>query len=154
MDPGLATTGWAVLTQVNGKNSLKTFGAIRTSAGTPLPERLFLLHEALDKIITEHNPEIMGVEELYFLKEAKSLGSLAQARGVILLTARKHGLQIHEYNPRLVKMAVTGYGSADKLQIQKMLCALLSLKEIPRPDDAADAMAIALCHLHSQRVAA
>lgn len=149
VDPGLATTGWAILAQDSGRTSVRAYGAIRTKPSTPLAQRLWVIHLSLTKIFAQYQPVFLAVEQLFFMKEAQSLASLAQARGVVLLAAQEGGLLIQEYNPRLVKMAVTGYGGADKMQIQKMLVTLLSLKAIPTPDDAADAMAIALCHLHT-----
>jgi crossover junction endodeoxyribonuclease RuvC len=115
----------------------------------PLIDRLQNINSALQSIIYKYNPEIVAIEELFFSKIAKSVAAVGQARGVIILTASLNKIPMFEYNPRHVKMALTGYGSADKHQMQHMVKTLLKLKEIPKPDDAADALAIAICHVNT-----
>lgn len=130
------------------------YGCVKTAAGLPLTERLKIINHTIKDLISEHKPEVMAIEELFFAKEAKTVAYVGQARGAILMAAVDAGLPVFEYNPRKVKIAVTGYGSADKKQIQQMMKLMLRLKDIPRPDDAADALAIAVCHLQTSRVAA
>ena len=149
VDPGLATTGWGVLENSGSGASLIDCGYISTASKTPVHERLFKIFSCLDDIIRSLGPSVLAVEELFFSKNAASVFALGQARGVILLLARKKGLEIFEYNPRSVKIALTGYGSADKNQMQNMVKSLLLLEKIPRPDDVADAIAIALCHINT-----
>jgi crossover junction endodeoxyribonuclease RuvC len=151
IDPGLATTGWGVIEKSPTSLRLLSYGAIETLAGLPLPERLLLIHEQLTLLINAYRPAVLAIEELFFTKFAVSIAATAQARGVILVTAALHDLPIVEYNPRTVKMAMTGFGSASKIQIQSMVQRQFRLKELPRPDDAADALAIALCHVQTNR---
>ena len=149
VDPGLATTGWGVLRQEGPQAEALAYGVIQTAASTPLPDRLLQIHHDLSQLISTHRPDVLAIEELFFTKFARSIASTAQARGVILLTAAEQGVPIVEYNPRAVKMAVTGFGSAQKMQIQQMVQKHFSLKTLPEPDDAADALAIALCHVQT-----
>ncbi len=149
VDPGLATTGWGVVEKAPGAPTLKAFGAILTSASLPLSQRLQQIHDDLLEIIDAHAPSVLAIEELFFAKFAVSIAATAQARGVILLCAAEKNVPIVEYNPRAVKMAMTGFGSASKFQIQSMVQRHFALKELPRPDDAADALAIALCHIQT-----
>jgi crossover junction endodeoxyribonuclease RuvC len=151
VDPGLATTGWGVVQKRPTGPALIAFGAILSSASLPLPERLTQIHRELSQIIELHQPDVLAIEELFFAKFAVSIAATAQARGVILLTAADKHIPIVEYNPRAVKMAMTGFGSASKIQIQSMVQRQFHLKELPRPDDAADALAIALCHIQTRR---
>ncbi len=151
IDPGLATTGWGVLEKTPKDICLKNFGVILTPSSQPLPQRLLQLQKDLAQIIETHNPVVVAIEELFFTKFAVSIAATAQARGVILWVAAQHGLPVIEYNPRAVKMAMTGFGSASKIQIQLMVQRQFRLKELPTPDDAADALAIALCHLQTRR---
>jgi len=149
IDPGLATTGWGIVRQVKSDYEMIAFGAIETSSAMQLPDRLLFLHLELKRIIAEHHPQAVAMEELFFTKYAKSISGTAQARGAIVLTCIAEKLTISEYNPRSVKMAMTGFGSAQKPQMQSMVQRFFKLKEIPKPDDAADALAIALCHFHT-----
>ncbi len=149
IDPGLATTGWGVLRQEGPSAEAVAYGVVETPAGTDLPLRLQQLHRELTKLIAHYRPDVLAIEELFFAKFARSIASTAQARGVILLTAAEQQLPVVEYNPRAVKMAITGFGSAQKLQIQEMVQRHFRLKVLPEPDDAADALAIALCHVHT-----
>jgi crossover junction endodeoxyribonuclease RuvC len=152
VDPGLSMTGWGFVA-ADGRNSLSMlqYGCIRTKPAQTLTERLKFIHHTLQQIIRDNHPDEMAIEELFFSKEARTVAAVGQARGVILLTAGMENLPIHEYNPRYIKMSMTGYGSADKSQMQHMVKTLLRLREIPQPDDAADAIAMAVCHLHTRK---
>lgn len=149
IDPGLATTGWGIVEKKDGQLTLHNFGVILTTAGLPLPDRLLHISKTLASIVQTYHPTVVAIEELYFAKFAISIAATAQARGAILLCAAEAELPVIEYNPRAVKMSMTGFGSASKIQIQTMVQRFFRLKELPRPDDAADAMAIALCHLQT-----
>lgn len=151
VDPGLATTGWGVVERNSRQLSLRSFGIITTAARQELPDRLRVIRKDLLQIIEEYRPVVLAIEELYFAKFAVSIAATAQARGVILVTAAEAGIPVVEYNPRTVKMAMTGFGSAVKEQMQAMVQRFFHLAEPPRPDDAADAIAIALCHLQTRR---
>jgi len=156
IDPGTATTGFGVIEGAPGAGgpiALVDYGVIRTAAGTPMPERLAELHAGLAALLDAHQPSAMAVEELFFSTNASTALTVGQARGVILLAGAQAGVPIFEYKPLQVKLALTGYGAADKRQVQDMLRLVLGLDRIPRPDDAADAIAIALCHLQVARVA-
>ena len=146
IDPGTATTGYGVIEKVGSKYTLVDYGVVLTPAKTELHHRLDTIFDELTDIIIKYQPDEVVVEELFFATNAKTAISVGAARGVILLAAQKQKVPIAEYTPLEVKMAITGYGKADKRQIQQMVKAILSLKEIPKPDDAADALAIALCH--------
>ena len=152
IDPGTAITGWGVVEGEDNYLSLVAAGVITTSAGTPLPKRLQIIYRELTLLIEEWQPESSAVEELFFSKNAKTALAVGHGRGVALLALANANLSIAEYKPLEVKQAITGYGGADKWQIQQMVKLLLSLDEIPRPDDAADALAVAICHLHSVRL--
>jgi crossover junction endodeoxyribonuclease RuvC len=154
IDPGTATTGYGFLLEDDeGKISAVEFGVISTSPDIPMPQRLLELYQKLKSLILLHRPESGAVEKLFFQKNVRTALSVGQARGVVLLTLAEGGIPISEYSPLEIKQAVTGYGGADKNQIQQMVRALLDLASIPQPDDAADALAIAICHLHSQNFA-
>ncbi len=148
----MSMTGWgAVRASTRDSISLLAYGCIKTKPSETLTERLKTIHLTLKGLIEEHHPDEMAIEELFFAKEARTVASVGQARGAILIAAAMTNLPVHEYNPRRIKLALTGYGSADKSQMQKMVQAFLRLKEIPRPDDAADALAMAICHLHTRK---
>lgn len=151
IDPGTATTGFGLIKKNGQKYSLIKYGCILTPAKTALHERLDTIFEKLSVIIDEHKPDHIAVEELFFAANSKTAIAVGQARGVVLLAAQKKGLSIFEYTPLEVKMALSGYGRADKKQIQQMVKTILSLPEIPKPDDAADALAIAICHAQTNR---
>jgi crossover junction endodeoxyribonuclease RuvC len=153
IDPGTATTGYG-LVRDNQEGGLEVvdYGVILTQAGLPAEQRLLTLYQDLTKIILLHRPESGAVEKLFFQRNVTTAIGVGQARGVILLALAQAGLKIGEYTPLEVKQAVVGYGAADKNQVQQMVKALLGLKDIPRPDDAADALAIAICHLSSARM--
>lgn len=146
VDPGIATIGFGVIEARRGQNILKQYGVITTPAGLPLANRLLQISEDMDALIRQFQPDEMAVEELFFTKNITTGISVAHGRGVILLAAEQLGVPIFEYTPMQVKQAVAGYGGAQKLQVMKMTQRLLKMKHLPRPDDAADALAIAICH--------
>lgn len=148
IDPGTAITGFGLVEQ-DDEQRLVGAGAILTPAGTPLPERLLTIHQQLSGVIDAFRPDAVAVEELFFSKNVRTAMSVGHARGVVLLAAAQAGLPIYHYKPSEVKVAVTGYGNADKAQVQEMVRLLLHLDETPKPDDVADAIAIAICHLQS-----
>ena len=151
IDPGVSETGWAVLCG-GERPSLADSGLIRTEASRPLPELLCLIHAAIAGLLARHRPQAVAVEEMFFLKAAHTIRGTLQARGVILLAAAQAQCQISEYNPRTVKAALTGSGAAAKRQMQHIVSRALGLDDILRPDDVADAAAIALCHLRTGRL--
>jgi crossover junction endodeoxyribonuclease RuvC len=151
VDPGTATTGYGIIKKDGQKHTIIKYGCVLTPANTPLHDRLEMIFDELSEIITEYRPEHIAVEELFFAANSKTAIAVGQARGVILLAGKKNGLSVFEYTPLEVKMALTGYGRADKNQVQQMVKTLLGLKEIPKPDDAADALAIAICHANTFR---
>ncbi len=146
IDPGLALTGWSVLEASPAAPRYLQFGCIETEAHQPLTQRLTQIHRELEKIVLVHKPEVLALETLFFVKNAKTLAQVGHTRGVILLVAGQAGVEVFEYAPRQIKMALTGFGGADKRQMQLMIQRMLNLPEIPTPDDAADAVAVALCH--------
>ena len=146
IDPGVATIGFGVLSAERGKNRLIQYGVITTPPGIPLSSRLFQISNDMEELIHTFHPDEMAVEELFFTKNITTGIAVAHGRGVILLSAEKLGVPIFEYTPMQVKQAVVGYGGAEKRQVMLMTQRLLNMKEIPRPDDAADALAIAICH--------
>lgn len=146
IDPGIATIGFGVIQAQRGQNILVQYGVITTPAGLPLADRLLQISEDMDALIRQFQPDEMAVEELFFTKNITTGIAVAHGRGVILLSAQRLGLPIFEYTPMQVKQAVAGYGGAQKLQVMKMTQRLLKMKHLPRPDDAADALAIAICH--------
>ncbi len=145
IDPGTATTGYGVIENNQGKLKIVDYGCILTDKKLEMPERLDLIASNLKNIIKKHKPQIMSVEELFFFKNAKTIITVGQARGVILFVGKNQGLKVCEYTPLQVKQAVVGYGRADKNQVQQMVKSILGLNEIPKPDDAADALAVAIC---------
>jgi len=148
IDPGIADTGYGVIKDDGGQISCLTYGSIKTTPKDDLVTRLEYLYQELDKLITEYRPDLAAVEELFFSKNVKTALTVGQARGVILLSFKQHNLHFFEFKPSQVKQAVSCYGAADKLQIQKMVKLLLKLDQIPKPDDAADALAMAMCALN------
>lgn len=148
IDPGTALTGYAIVEENGTALHLVALGVVETPAKTPLPQRLQTIYAALRDIIGDHAPDTAAVEELFFSRNVRTAMAVGQARGVVLLALADAGLPTAEYTPLQVKQAVTGYGNADKHQVQEMVRVLLGLAEIPRPDDAADAAAVAICHLH------
>lgn len=152
IDPGTATTGYGLVAETENGIAVIDYGVILTPAGERPELRLMQLSEKLNKILLLHRPQGAAVEKLFFRRNVSSAISVGQARGVVLLALAQHSVAVGEYTPMEVKQAVTGYGGADKMQVQLMVKALLSLPEVPHPDDAADALAIAICHLHSLRL--
>lgn len=146
IDPGFAIVGFGVVESEKGKQRLIQCGAINTPAGLPLPTRLLQIANDMQQLLTTFSPDAMAVEELFFNNNVTTGIGVAQARGVILTEAERQGVAIYEYSPSEVKLAVVGYGKAEKRQVMDMTKRLLGLKAAPKPDDAADAVAIALCH--------
>ena len=145
IDPGIATTGYGIIKYKANKIVAVDYGCIITSPKLSFSERLKKIHSELKKIIIRYHPSRIAIEELFFAKNVKTALKVGEARGVILLTVIQSKIPIFEFTPLEVKQAITGYGRASKQQIQKMIKILLNLKEIPKPDDAADALAIAIC---------
>lgn len=152
IDPGIALTGFGIVDSGSKGLTADKYGHISTQAGTPAPERLKILYDDMLHIIEEYKPDVVAIEELFFNKNAKTVMIASQARGVIILAAVNSGVEIVEYTPLQVKQAVIGYGRASKHQVQYMVTKILNLKEIPKPDDTADALAIAICHANSAEV--
>lgn len=149
IDPGVATIGFGVIRAERGKNTLLQYGVITTPAGLPLSTRLVRINDDMEQLIRQFKPDEIAIEELFFSKNITTGISVAHGRGVILLAAERLGVPIYEYTPMQVKQAVVGYGGAEKRQVMLMTQRLLGMKQIPKPDDAADALAIAICHSRS-----
>ena len=149
IDPGYAIVGWGVVRYERGRFTPLTFGAITTPAGMDFSRRLEVIYDEMAVLLAQHKPDALAVEKLYFKNNQKTAIDVAEARGVILLAAHKSGTPLYEYTPLQVKSAVTGYGKAEKRQVMDMTRRLLKLSAVPRPDDAADALALALCHARS-----
>ncbi len=145
IDPGTGILGFGVIEANNGNLTCIDAGVIKTPVNQPDAERLETIFDELSTVITEHKPAAMGVEKLFFSQNVKTAMSVSQARGVVLLLGRQHKLDLYEFTPQQIKQAITGHGGATKNQIQEMVRMLLKLKEIPKPDDAADALAAAIC---------
>jgi crossover junction endodeoxyribonuclease RuvC len=146
IDPGLAATGWGVVQFDGSRFTHVGHGVVRTDPGTPLPERLLHIHTQIRKLLKKHAPGEAGVEELFFSKNISSAMQVAHARGVVLLALGQLGISVATYSPQHVKQAVIGRGRADKDQVQRLVAVVLGLEELPGPDHAADALAIAICH--------
>lgn len=149
IDPGYATIGFGLVEADRGQVHMVTYGAITTPAGIPLSRRLYQISVDMEELISQVKPDVVVVEELFFNTNITTGIAVAHGRGVILCAAEKCGIPLYEYTPSQVKVAVTGYGKAEKQQVMDMTKRLLKLKSIPRPDDAADALALALCHARS-----
>ena len=149
IDPGVATVGFGIIASERGQQQMIQYGAITTSAGLPLATRLLQIANDVEQLINQFQPDEIAVEELFFSKNITTGIAVAHARGVILYTAEKLQIPVYEYTPMQVKQAVVGYGLAEKHQVMDMTKRLLKLKAIPKPDDAADALAIAICHARS-----
>lgn len=149
IDPGVAIVGFGVIDTERGQQKMVQYGAINTEAGLPLATRLVQIQSDLEELLRTFQPDEISIEELFFSKNITTGIAVAHARGVILYTAEKLGIPIYEYTPMQIKQAVVGYGLAEKKQVMDMTRRLLKLKAVPRPDDAADALAIALCHARS-----
>lgn len=153
IDPGTAITGYGLVREnEDGSLSVVDYGAVTTPSDMALHERLLNLFRDLQEIILLHHPDSGAVEKLFFSRNVRTAIHVGQGRGVALLALAEAGLPVDEYTPLEVKQAVVGYGGADKNQVQEMVRAILNLNDIPRPDDAADALAVAICHLHSRRI--
>jgi crossover junction endodeoxyribonuclease RuvC len=153
IDPGTAITGYGLVREEqDGSLSVVDYGVIQTSADDSMPERLVQLYYNLKDVIDLHSPQSGAVEKLFFARNVRTALTVGQARGIALLALAESGVALAEYSPNEIKQAVVGYGGADKNQVQKMVQALLDLDQIPQPDDAADALAVAICHLHSARM--
>lgn len=149
IDPGYAIVGYGVV-DYNGVNCRAvSYGAVTTPAGLDFARRLEVIYDGVEAILQKHRPDVMAVEELFFTNNAKTAIGVGQARGVILLAAQKAGVQVYEYTPLQVKQAVVGFGRAEKKQVMELTRILLHLEKVPRPDDTADALAIAICHANS-----
>lgn len=148
IDPGYAIVGYGIVDYNNLCFSVVGFGAITTKAHKPFPERLLDIFNDMLLIIDKYKPECLAIEKLYFNTNTTTAIDVAQARGVIILAAKMRGVDIYEYTPLQVKQAVTGYGRAEKRQVMEMIKNLLCLKAVPKPDDTADALALAVCHGH------
>jgi crossover junction endodeoxyribonuclease RuvC len=152
LDPGTATTGFGLVEgPAGGPGVMLEFGVVRTAPHTPMAERLVEIHQAIGDLIAELQPDAVAIEELFFSNNVTTALSVGQARGVMMLATAQAHVPLFEYRPTEVKLALTGYGAADKRQMQDMLRIVLGLDKIPRPDDAADAVAVALCHLQTAR---
>ena len=149
IDPGFATIGFGLITADRGQVHMVTYGAITTPAGLPLSKRLYQISTDMEDLIGQLKPDVISIEELFFNTNITTGIAVAHGRGVILYAAEKCGIPLYEYTPSQVKLAVTGYGKAEKHQVMDMTKRLLKLKSVPRPDDAADALALALCHARS-----
>jgi crossover junction endodeoxyribonuclease RuvC len=149
VDPGLARTGWGMLESNGADEHCLGWGAITTPSGESTQSRLGTLYRKISEIISSHRPTAVAVEDIIHSPRAQSLYQVGHARGVVLLAAAQQDVDVFEYGPTAVKLAVVGYGKAEKAQVAQMVKVLLNLSEVPRPPDAADALAVAICHLHS-----
>ena len=151
IDPGIAIVGYGVVDKEGNRYKTVAYDAVTTKAHTPLEERLEIVYNGIVELIKEYRPDAMSIEELFFNNNAKTALTVGQARGVIILAAVQNHIPVYEYTPLQVKQALTGYGRASKTQIQQMMKSMLGLSEVPKPDDVADALAIAVCHGNSIR---
>jgi len=151
IDPGSGNTGYGIIETDGSEHRLVLYGAITSGAKKPFHERLLKIHNELNKILTRERADAMAIEEVFYAANVQAALRLGHARGVALLAAAEHGLSVHEYSPLEIKSAVVGYGRADKFQIQAMVRLLLKLPELPTPDHAADALAVAICHANRVR---
>jgi crossover junction endodeoxyribonuclease RuvC len=149
IDPGTAIMGYGLIEQKGNRLRPLTYSCWRTPPHTPLAERLLVLYDQIHPFLREHLPDHIAVEELFFNRNTTTALTVGHARGIVLLAGAQLGIPIYEYTPLQVKQAVVGYGKADKIQVQQMVKRLLGLDKIPKPDDTADALAIAVCHAHS-----
>lgn len=149
IDPGYAIVGWGVVDYKNNHFAPMDFGAVLTQAHTPFNERLEIIYNELSAVISKNKPEVISIEKLFYNSNQKTVIDVAQARGVIMLLAQQNRLPVYEYTPLQVKQSVVGYGRAEKKQVQQMIKKILSLEKVPKPDDTADALALAVCHAHS-----
>jgi crossover junction endodeoxyribonuclease RuvC len=152
IDPGFAILGYGIVNYSGNSFQLIDYGVITTSASLPLANRLLVLEKGLVELIDKYMPDAVSVEDLFFNNNSKTAIKVGQGRGLALLCAARAGIPVYEYTPLQVKQGVTGYGRADKVQVQHMVKILLNLEKIPKPDDAADALAAAICHAHCSRI--
>ena len=152
IDPGFADTGYGLIKSEAGKEICLACGSIKTAAGENFTNRLEIIYNEVNLLIKKYKPSALAIEELFFYKNTTTAMKVSQARGVVLLAAKQGNLSIHEYTPLQIKQALTGYGRADKKQMGLMVKAVLKLKEVPRPDDASDALAAALCYLANEKL--
>ncbi len=152
IDPGTAITGFGLIKRESNRIKYLKCGCITTCADLPMAERINCIYDDLSALIKKHKPAAAAVEELFFFKNVKTVMTVAQARGAILLAIQKAGLSLGEYTPLQIKQSLTGYGRADKTQIQQMVKSMLGLNQVPKPDDAADALAVAICHANSEKL--
>ena len=151
IDPGLAIVGYGVVDKIGSAYKTIEYNAITTMAHTPIENRIKIIYDEISLLLNKFKPDALSIEELFFNNNSKTAIAVGQARGVVLLAAVEHNVPIYEYTPLQVKQALTGYGRASKTQIQQMMKNILALSEIPKPDDVADALAIAVCHGNSMR---
>ena len=151
IDPGTAALGYGIVERSRGRLREVDHGCLSTSADLALPERLLAIHSLVDDLIALHQPDLLAVERLFFSKNVQTAFAVGQARGVVLLAAAQHGTPVREATPNEVKSAITGYGAADKAQVARMVQLVLGMSELPRPDDAADALAIATWAVNTER---
>ena len=149
IDPGYAIVGFGVVEYKNNHFTALDYGAIITEAKTPFNERLEIIFDKFNEVVARNSPEVMAIEKVFYNSNAKTVIDVSQARGVLMLAAQKNRLPVYEYTPLQVKQSVVGYGRAEKKQIQDMTKRILSLEKVPKPDDTADALAMAICHAHS-----
>lgn len=149
IDPGYAILGWGVIDMKGNHFRVVDYGAVTTDSKMEMPDRLKVLYNSLMDIITEYEPDVASIEELFFNTNAKTAILVGQARGVAVLACANSGLEIEEYTPLQIKQGLVGYGRAEKKQVQLMVKTILNLKEVPKPDDTADALAAAVCHGHA-----
>lgn len=153
IDPGIAITGFGIIEEKHDGNlHVINFGVIRTSSDLSQADRLVHLYQRIKSLILLHKPDMGAVEKLFFERNVRTALNVGQARGVALLVLAESGIKISEYTPLEVKQAVAGYGGAEKKQVQQMVKTILDLETVPRPDDAADALAVAICHIHSAKI--
>ena len=152
IDPGTGIMGWGIIEKKGKEIKPLKYGCIRTSPKSTIPERLLIIYESLCDIIKKEKPDSFAIEELFFFKNQTTVMSVAEARGVAVVVAMKYGLPVAEYTPLQIKQALTGYGRAEKSQMQEMVRVTCKLKTCPKPDDAADALAVAICHAQSNQL--
>ena len=149
IDPGTAILGYGVVVYEGNKFRTLASGCITNKSTVPMPEKLHVIYEGIKNIITEFNPQVLAMEKLFFNSNVTTAMTVSQARGVVSLAAVQAGIDFYEYTPLQVKQSVVGYGKADKKQVQQMVKVILNLQNTPKPDDVADALAVAICHAHS-----
>ncbi|MBQ3086430.1 MAG: crossover junction endodeoxyribonuclease RuvC [Clostridia bacterium] len=149
IDPGYAIVGWGVVRYESNRFKTLDFGAVTTPAGMHFADRLEKIYDGIDFLLSQYKPDALSIEKLFFNTNQKTAIDVAQARGVILLAAKKAGVEVFEYTPLQVKQSVVGYGRAEKKQVQEMTRVILNLNAVPKPDDTADALALAICHGHA-----